>query len=978
MAEQDTSQNDALEAMQADQAYQASQPRPQAAPTQALPTDAAPPVMAGKPWQPAPDAQPIDVSSQFEKPQAPAGKGSVVKDMAKEAWAAAQDTGAGLLGAASWTARQVGASPDSIAYIEHMRQAVSDHAASTIASMSPEEQLAHHASIFGGTDENGQHVPTPGEVGYLRYAGSTLASMVPDGLMMMLPGPDVAAAGKLGMSIAGKVGQGVARALEYGARMGTVNLGDTYEQFAKDVTAVPDDKYQASSPVYAQMRSSGMSEQDAKAAVVKQGMTQLGALNFALGTLTAAGQGSMLRAGALTGQAKSMLARIGIGATEGSALMGAQAAGQNALQQQAGQDAGTQQGFDTSSLARAAASGALGGAVMGAASGVLHGAHEEPAPKAAPETTETAEAGPNTSDIDAATQLALQNHLGPAQGALDLNQAPPGLVPGQPQGELFRSADQANTTVAPAAAPAAEQQPPVTQPGSAAPPAQAAAGPKPSDGMKVGELRDALKTMPGQDPTVLARMSKTDLAAAYDKAQTPAEIKSDPNAAVTTVVPGTIRPQIAPEPAGDVQAQVNAVADPNNPKDAAFIAQGTPAPEQMPQGVQTASRPEGTLVTTDPDKAAAFANGPHTDEKMADLLNYQEPKSAETTVAVQGKDAQGNVVHEEAVSPKNVEAAKETAKAAAPGGTVEVTTPEAAIARRAAPQSKRALAKQQMAEAGPAKKGEVVTVGGKKSTPVVEREVRTHDEAMQDLRDAVTKAVTPIKGPQVDAVMRKVMSELSARMTDTKTEGDIHEAVAKWAQDKPGERVAGSNVRRGDIGDQLTKMLTGKSAAEFSGHADDVGADARAVRSADAARQGGVSAGMRDEAKTEATREGGNIEKAEAPSEGVANYEGAGASKALPEDHGDKLPAVLVLVIQVTLTVHVAQREIGMQKPGPGRPRTPRHVRRVPRAHDQPGRGSQGGREPHSEDAGSRQDRFPNAAGQEGSGRSAARRAGCH
>lgn len=140
-----------------------------------------------------------------------------------------------------------------------------------------------------------------------------------------------------------------------------------------------------------------------------------------------------------------------------------------------------------------------------------------------------------------------------------------------------------------------------------------------------------------------------------------------------------------PEPKNDIAAQISALADPNNPKDAVFIAKGTPVPSELPPDATVQRRPEGALITTDTAKAKDFMAGPLDDTKLAAILGYPET-SAEAIAsghptAVQGTDAAGNVVMESVASPAGVPAAVEAAKEQAPN--VRTVNPIEAQERRA-------------------------------------------------------------------------------------------------------------------------------------------------------------------------------------------------------------------------------------------------------------------------------------------------------
>jgi len=147
---------------------------------------------------------------------------------------------------------------------------------------------------------------------------------------------------------------------------------------------------------------------------------------------------------------------------------------------------------------------------------------------------------------------------------------------------------------------------------------------------------------------------------------------------------------IAPEPTADAKAQVAAVADPRSSKDAAFFPRGHAVPK-VPAGLIRVDRPEGTLVTNHGGNAAQFQHAPilH-DRMMADMLGYQDSKpdimrglaGGVVPTVVQGVTPKGAVAHEEAVGPRNLMQAVNTARAATPGGRVRAITLRDAIARR--------------------------------------------------------------------------------------------------------------------------------------------------------------------------------------------------------------------------------------------------------------------------------------------------------
>lgn len=167
-----------------------------------------------------------------------------------------------------------------------------------------------------------------------------------------------------------------------------------------------------------------------------------------------------------------------------------------------------------------------------------------------------------------------------------------------------------------------------------------------------------------------------------------------------------------PEPAADVQAQVDAMVDPASGRDAVFVAEGAPAPA-APKGVQQVYRKGvGTLLTTNKAKAAEFRSKKLTDAKMAQILGYSEDKAdvlrtGEEPVVVQAKTPKGAVAAEQVATRRGVPAAKKAvAKQASKGAKVIETSVAAAQARRA-----------EQATQTPPKAAAAVTKSKERSTP---------------------------------------------------------------------------------------------------------------------------------------------------------------------------------------------------------------------------------------------------------------------
>ena len=146
----------------------------------------------------------------------------------------------------------------------------------------------------------------------------------------------------------------------------------------------------------------------------------------------------------------------------------------------------------------------------------------------------------------------------------------------------------------------------------------------------------------------------------------------------------------APEPASDLRAQLEAMVNPDHPKDAVFVARGNEGqiPDDLPASAPPTRRPEGTLFTTNPEKAAAFRDAPQvTDDLMGRILGYPDTKAnvaaAGQGAVVEARDKAGNVIAGAATSP---ERAQETQAAIGaqvpPGGHLATVTPQEALRNR--------------------------------------------------------------------------------------------------------------------------------------------------------------------------------------------------------------------------------------------------------------------------------------------------------
>jgi hypothetical protein len=567
-------------------------------------------------------------------------KHSGLRGAADQAWISALQSGQGLLGAVSFATRKLTGDPEIVGVIENAKKALQQHIDDTYDSLDENQQKALQSSLFGGKDAQGNDLPVPGrDVTWGSYIGAQAASLFPSAVMAIVPGGIVGKVatkmlgGVLSEGAAATAGTIASRATT-GSLFGAQDAGEAYNQLVEKIdSAKPEELKQ--SPVYRHAIEQGMSDADARKTMVSAIAPSMAALHFLAGGIAGAGMGELLANGVVGAAEKSALARVGIGAVEGAATMGGQAAADDAITQHAQQQAGLQQGYNPNQTIMAGVGGALGGAVLGAGAGVFR------TPGRAPEVSAVEEEHPA---VPPAETQALQTELfTPQQEAQKPNTALGGPVPPGPnaepgQGELFnQNPGLPEPKQSPTAAPESQTQQ-----------AQAPAPPPPE---------------PPQQPSLASA------GAPAAPAPTPAPVSAT-----------------APEPVSDIQAQLAAVADPANPKTTMFVAKGTPMPDTIPKGVRQATRPEGTLISTDAAKLNAFRKGKLTDEKLASLLDYPEPKSQvnpATAQAVQAKDAQGNVVTEAAVNPQTVPAAAEALAPHAPGGTVEVKPVDKAVKQRA-------------------------------------------------------------------------------------------------------------------------------------------------------------------------------------------------------------------------------------------------------------------------------------------------------
>lgn len=146
-----------------------------------------------------------------------------------------------------------------------------------------------------------------------------------------------------------------------------------------------------------------------------------------------------------------------------------------------------------------------------------------------------------------------------------------------------------------------------------------------------------------------------------------------------------------PELDRDIDAQLRALADPDHPKRAVFLARGNDLGcRKLPAGLFVERRAEGTLVTDCANLAHHFRDLEFvTDAHLAEILGYPEVKAdvleAGDGYVVQALDRDGCVIFECAVTYRGLYSGMGAASEQVPAdGRLEVTTIQSALSRRIA------------------------------------------------------------------------------------------------------------------------------------------------------------------------------------------------------------------------------------------------------------------------------------------------------
>ena len=335
------------------------------------------------------------------------------KDFAKQTWVATEAMGQSALGLASFTASQLGADPETVQHIEDKRAQLADNMKSWIDSMSTNAKKAMRASMFGGSDAEGE-LPGIGDVGFGNYLSATVASLIPTGVLAVVPGGIVASAvrrtvvGMLGEAMtagagtaaaaartaasAATVGQ-VAGAGATGGLFAAQGAGDTYNNLADALFSAKKEDLEKD-PAYSSLIARNYTDIQARQQILQTTAPQFVAMAAGVNGLAGVGLGGVLTKRAIGAAGRGALGRLAIGGAEGGATMGAQAGGDEAINQYAQKAAGVRGEIDPSEIAAQAAKGFVGGALLtgplamrphrGGDNGIPHVPSEVPQPPETP------------------------------------------------------------------------------------------------------------------------------------------------------------------------------------------------------------------------------------------------------------------------------------------------------------------------------------------------------------------------------------------------------------------------------------------------------------------------------------------------------------------------------------------------------------------------------------------------------------------
>lgn len=106
-----------------------------------------------------------------------------------------------------------------------------------------------------------------------------------------------------------------------------------------------------------------------------------------------------------------------------------------------------------------------------------------------------------------------------------------------------------------------------------------------------------------------------------------------------------------PEPLSYINAQIDSLLDPSSSRDTVLITNGSPIPENMPEGLYVGDTKHGVVITKDPSKIDMIAKGNEREIGKALFGFFYEQKPSDK-LAVIAKNSAGIPVAELAV-PNN-------------------------------------------------------------------------------------------------------------------------------------------------------------------------------------------------------------------------------------------------------------------------------------------------------------------------------------
>lgn len=146
----------------------------------------------------------------------------------------------------------------------------------------------------------------------------------------------------------------------------------------------------------------------------------------------------------------------------------------------------------------------------------------------------------------------------------------------------------------------------------------------------------------------------------------------------------------SPEPACDIAAQIDYIAEPGNPKDTVFVVKGNEdaLPAEIPLRLAVINREEGTIITRNTEKLKRLSDRRELgDDEMAALLGYPASKLGliwkPNLAALQIRNADDCVVCEAIVERDGNYLTRFVESSPVPeGGYVVMLSPEEALERR--------------------------------------------------------------------------------------------------------------------------------------------------------------------------------------------------------------------------------------------------------------------------------------------------------